>query len=758
MSNFISSGYSKNNTYNFDFLSPISSANILDIYQTHVSLGGGFVGPLADMVTRLRRADFMRLQTASLQLLTMSKLSYDQLSWMYGSVKGLYSGRDRDAKFTEFIGPGQSLEVGRKYWAANFQYYLEFQVDGNLVVYDKSRKAVWAASWSADASMGSEMKAFQLFGRTVFGANKCVMQDDGNLVIYKGSTPVWATNTDGVIGASLALGEDGSLVIGKFRTVLQGLSPAQIGQLPLEVFPNLTIAQICDLTPKQLCGLKAEQVGELSQQQVRAINFKNFGALTVNETIKFIEVFFGSTKFAISRQQTFDWFFNMRSNIFLGLIAAASGRSKVGDIIEVSAKSLRDIRFSDGSAIDGNTIQAASKIFNILDDIDLNALLNIAPNITWQELSAAVDPIDFTKILIKYGVCTERMLLNIISKDSISLVKTWVDFIASNPNAEYENLNSYVNQHQNLFLQSASTINASNPFKRVLNPVSSLLFQKFAATLAGIFSAGAISTKGSNPDVVIDRLPEFKNPSVAGASNNDQPTVSEMEWRIFIEKNQPSELLEDFILERRADIPRNILELFKPETLKRYIELQTKWYQDNPNIYNGVLADGIKEIFACLNPNGKPVIFKNIETAFLNKSYLDKIGYFASVVENADNESFATTKNLYNVETAYRRYRSSIVTRLFLAESNRNGDVLLKFIKSKDLQKSPSIQSLDIVRIVENTIFGVNDALTIGSKLTGLNLEYYAAYATAKQFLTSHRLWLFNATTMGVCPSFEGCY
>jgi surface antigen len=76
-------------------------------------------------------------------------------------------------------------------------YKLRFQSDGNLVLADKSEKALWAT--------GTEGRGERL-----------VMQADGNLVIYdSGNKPLWATNTSGNPGAFFAIQGDGNLVIYK---------------------------------------------------------------------------------------------------------------------------------------------------------------------------------------------------------------------------------------------------------------------------------------------------------------------------------------------------------------------------------------------------------------------------------------------------------------------------------------------------------------------------------------------------------------
>jgi hypothetical protein len=59
---------------------------------------------------------------------------------------------------------------------------LVMQTDGNLVVYDKFGKAIWASN-----SVQSYRDDFRLR-----------MQNDGNLVIYNIlNKPIWATNTNG---------------------------------------------------------------------------------------------------------------------------------------------------------------------------------------------------------------------------------------------------------------------------------------------------------------------------------------------------------------------------------------------------------------------------------------------------------------------------------------------------------------------------------------------------------------------------------
>ncbi|HMF95002.1 MAG TPA: hypothetical protein VKE96_11940 [Vicinamibacterales bacterium] len=86
--------------------------------------------------------------------------------------------------------PGESLV------SADGRFYLQYQMDGNLVVYESGVGPIWA-SGTAGSSPG-----------------RLVMQGDGNLVLYDAaSRVVAATNTGGHPGARLVMQDDGNLVI-----------------------------------------------------------------------------------------------------------------------------------------------------------------------------------------------------------------------------------------------------------------------------------------------------------------------------------------------------------------------------------------------------------------------------------------------------------------------------------------------------------------------------------------------------------------
>jgi hypothetical protein len=88
------------------------------------------------------------------------------------------------------------MAPGASVLSHNGQYWLVYQTDGNLVLYDTARNPLWS-SGTAGTSPG-----------------RVVMQDDGNLVIYDASgAPVWASNTPGNAAARAVVQDDGNVVV-----------------------------------------------------------------------------------------------------------------------------------------------------------------------------------------------------------------------------------------------------------------------------------------------------------------------------------------------------------------------------------------------------------------------------------------------------------------------------------------------------------------------------------------------------------------
>jgi outer membrane protein assembly factor BamB len=90
------------------------------------------------------------------------------------------------------LAPSSRLRAGQSVVSANRVFRLVMQSDGNLVEYDGTT-AVWATSTNPSGSYAS-------------------MQDDGNLAVYtSGGAPLWASNTAGNAGAYLVLTNGGQL-------------------------------------------------------------------------------------------------------------------------------------------------------------------------------------------------------------------------------------------------------------------------------------------------------------------------------------------------------------------------------------------------------------------------------------------------------------------------------------------------------------------------------------------------------------------
>ena len=120
-------------------------------------------------------------------------------SLQYDDHAGIWS---RYAAYTSpsgcgWLNAGQGLGQEQSVWSCDGRFQLKFQSDGNLVLY-KGGSALWASGTNGD------------------GGDRVIMQEDGNLVVYKSDgNPVWDTNTDGSsnYNANLTVQNDGNVVI-----------------------------------------------------------------------------------------------------------------------------------------------------------------------------------------------------------------------------------------------------------------------------------------------------------------------------------------------------------------------------------------------------------------------------------------------------------------------------------------------------------------------------------------------------------------
>jgi Ricin-type beta-trefoil lectin domain-like len=99
-----------------------------------------------------------------------------------------------DPSLLDHMAPGEFLLPGQFRQSADGRFRLIYQGDGNLVLYQGS-SPLWA-SWTFSTNPGM-----------------AVMQVDGNFVVYDSTGPVFSAGTDGHPGAYLAVQSDGNTVI-----------------------------------------------------------------------------------------------------------------------------------------------------------------------------------------------------------------------------------------------------------------------------------------------------------------------------------------------------------------------------------------------------------------------------------------------------------------------------------------------------------------------------------------------------------------
>src|SRR6266513_1458432 len=124
------------------------------------------------------------------------------------------------------------LQPRKALWASNTNgqppKVCIMQADGNLVIYDPNGHALWSSdTWHDPGSHlvvqddGNLVIYSNRTGQALWASNTagtpvgiCIMQADGNLVIYDPDAhPVWASNTVGNPGSRLVVQDDGNVVI-----------------------------------------------------------------------------------------------------------------------------------------------------------------------------------------------------------------------------------------------------------------------------------------------------------------------------------------------------------------------------------------------------------------------------------------------------------------------------------------------------------------------------------------------------------------
>jgi hypothetical protein len=103
----------------------------------------------------------------------------------------------------------EKLNLGDILFSATRSFQLILQTDGNLVLY-----CIDDGDLPVDITKGTYSRVIWASGTNGLGAKRCNMQDDGNLVIYDGSSKaLWESASDGNPGAILRCQDDGNLVI-----------------------------------------------------------------------------------------------------------------------------------------------------------------------------------------------------------------------------------------------------------------------------------------------------------------------------------------------------------------------------------------------------------------------------------------------------------------------------------------------------------------------------------------------------------------
>lgn len=122
-------------------------------------------------------------------------IANDVLSIIQNGVIRWSSGPSVPPPGNHILASGQNLAVGDTRVSQDGRFTLVLQSDGNLVLYQGSTP-LWAS------------------GTNGLPVTRCSMQTDGNLVLYSSNgTPYWHTNTAIYPGAQLQVGNDGNLKI-----------------------------------------------------------------------------------------------------------------------------------------------------------------------------------------------------------------------------------------------------------------------------------------------------------------------------------------------------------------------------------------------------------------------------------------------------------------------------------------------------------------------------------------------------------------
>merc|ERR1712230_202994 len=99
--------------------------------------------------------------------------------------------------------PASRMDKGETLWQGNAidacGYFFAIQDDGNLVVYKDGGDPIWASDTNGQHEDNPD--------------KRLVMQDDGNLVFYAGDEVIWASDTNDKGGTYVKMQDDGNFVM-----------------------------------------------------------------------------------------------------------------------------------------------------------------------------------------------------------------------------------------------------------------------------------------------------------------------------------------------------------------------------------------------------------------------------------------------------------------------------------------------------------------------------------------------------------------
>jgi subtilisin family serine protease len=180
--------------------------SILSTYSTNYSTadsyaylsGTSMAAPHVSGVVSSMQRYHVRSNNNVRNLLTQTAQNLGSPSWDIYTGWGLINayGAVSGGSGVNALQPGESLAPGQSRTSTDGRFFLIYQGDGNLVLYQNGVGALWS-SGTAGTSPGVT-----------------VMQTDGNLVVYDAVwSPVWHTYTYNNPGAWLVVQNDGNVVV-----------------------------------------------------------------------------------------------------------------------------------------------------------------------------------------------------------------------------------------------------------------------------------------------------------------------------------------------------------------------------------------------------------------------------------------------------------------------------------------------------------------------------------------------------------------